>query len=102
MCSKASPRGFRSRRPTEVVDGEGIDTALREPQRQLLVERVEPAYVGQDHDPGTARRRRAGPVRRERVAVGARDLDRLAVERTTRDRDDRRSTIEVMAHVRPP
>jgi hypothetical protein len=82
----------------EIVDGDGIDTALREPQRELLVERVEAADVGQDDDPDAARLGRSGPKRRQRVAVGRGEDGPLPVEGAAGDRRDRWAAVVVMAH----
>ena len=51
-------------RPSEVVDGDRIHARLGEPQRQLLVERVQAADVGQDDDAGAGRIGRRGRGRR--------------------------------------
>ena len=48
----------RACRAPEVVDRERSMAALGEAKRELLVEVVEPAHVGQEDDPGLARARR--------------------------------------------
>ena len=45
--------------PREVVHRRGVHARLREAQGELLVERVEPTYVGQDDDAGTRLNRAA-------------------------------------------
>ncbi len=54
----------------EVVERDRRVAALREAERQLLVEAVEAADVGQDHDPRRGRLLRHGLERREAVPVG--------------------------------
>ena len=84
--------------PPEPVDRERVDAVLGEPQGELLVVRVEPADVGQDHDRRPARLGRPCPERRVPVAIG-RGQDRAAlVERTAGDRRDRRVAVEIEAH----
>jgi len=56
--------------PTEVVDRDRGIAALREAQRQLLVEVVEAADVGEDHHADRDRLLGGGGEGREAVAVG--------------------------------
>ena len=60
--------------PAEPVDGDRVDAPLREPQRELLVERMEAANVGQKDDSGSSRLRWPGPEGREPIAVGCSQL----------------------------
>ena len=87
-----------ARRPPEVVDRERIDPVLREPQRELLVVRVQAADVRQDHDSGAARLGGPRSERREPVPVAPRSASPLGIERAARDRRDRRSAVEIEAH----
>ena len=87
-----------ARGPAEVVDGQGVDAALREAQGQLLVERMEAADVGQDHDAGAGRFGRSRPEGGQAVAVGGRQGQPFGVERAARDRWDGRSAVEIEAH----
>src|SRR4051812_40315899 len=87
-------------RPPEIVDGEGIDAAFRETQGELLVERMQPAHVGEDDDAGATGLGRPRSEGGEAVPVGTRDLGRLAVESAAGDREDRRSTVGGVAHER--
>ena len=63
---------------------------LREPQGELLVEGVEAADVGQDHDPGAGRVRRPGRgTPRNRLPSAASSVELGRVERAAGDRRDR-------------
>src|SRR4051794_24553201 len=84
--------------PPEIVDGECVDAVLREPERELLEERMEAADVGQDDDAGSAWRRGAGPECPELVAIRCRERQLVRIERGARNRNDRRSGVEVEAH----
>lgn len=86
--------------PPEVVDGQGIDPHLDEAQGELLVERIEPTNIRQDHHPGSDRICGARPHRGEPVAVGAGEDAILVVESTANDRLDRRVAVEVETHPR--
>ena len=85
-------------RAAEVVERDGGEPALGEPQRELLVEPVETADVREDHD---ARRRRLVGERgegREAVAVRGLELEVLVRDGRARDHRDRRQRVEVEAH----
>ena len=99
MCSKSSPRRLGACGPPEIVDGERVDAAFGEAKGEFLVEGMEPTDVRQDHDPGPVWFGRSRAVGGERVAVRRREPDPLAIERASGDRDDRRSAVEVVAHV---
>ena len=90
------------RRTAEVVDRDRVEAALREAQRELLVEGVQPAYVGQDHDADPRRRFRLGRERHERRAVGGAQRQGLVRYRGARDRRHRGPGIEVEAHAGDP
>ena len=47
--------------PAEEIDGHGMDAGLGKAKGELVVVRVEPADVGQDHDAGARWRLGAGP-----------------------------------------
>ena len=82
----------------EVVDRDRGVPALGEAERELLVEAVEPADVGQDHDPGAARlvgRRREGG---EPVAVVRLEHEVVVRDGRAREHRDRRQRITVEAH----
>src|SRR5947207_6286035 len=83
--------------PTEVVERERRVTALGEAQRQLLVEAVETADIGQDHDAGVRRLLRRGQERGEAVAVAGLQHDVLVRDGRTGDDRDRRQRVEVEA-----
>jgi|GEM_PF-2929585 len=66
VVARADARGS-----AEIVDRHGVDARLAEPHRQLAVEVVETAYVGEDHHAGTAGvARGGGAVGAEPVPVG--------------------------------
>ncbi len=88
----------RARGPAEVVDRDGVDTVLREPERELLVEGVQAADVGQDHRARAGRLRRACPECAEARAVVRVEGDPGRVEGAPGDRRDRRPGIGVEAH----
>ena len=54
---------------TEVVECDGGDASLGKSQRKLLVKAVQPAHVGQDHDPDAGPLLRQGCERGEAVSV---------------------------------
>ena len=85
-------------RPPVVVDGDRIDARFGEPERELLVERRQPADVGEDDHARADRRRGMRAVRRTARPVGRGQLDERAVDRGTRDRSDRRTAVMVDAH----
>jgi hypothetical protein len=85
-------------RSAEPIDGKGIDPALREPKGELLVERMEAAYVGEDDHTSTPWPRRQSPERSEAVAIRRDQLDQSAVKGTTCDLRDRRAAVVVEAH----
>ena len=86
------------RRPPEPVDRQRIDPVLREPQRQLLVERVQAADVREQQDGRAVRLRGPGEERRGLVAVGGDDGRPGAVEGAAGDGLDRRVAVEIEAH----
>ena len=103
MYSKSAPRrSAPAVRPNQSM-ASGVDAALREPQRELLVVRVEAADVGQDDDrrPGSATSAGRGTPRTgcRRAAVSS---SSGAVEGAAGDRGDRRPAVVVEAHGGPP
>jgi hypothetical protein len=85
-------------RAAEVVDRDGRVAALREPQRELLVEAVEPADVREDDD---ARMRLAVGRRHERgelVPVGGAQDDVVVRDGRAGDDRDGRRRVGVEAH----
>jgi len=94
------PARAGARRPPEVVDRDGVDAAFREPERQLIVERVETADIRQYRDTRTPWLGRPGAEGGQDVAVGSGDRRPLALERAAGDRHDRWMAVEVMAHAR--
>ena len=87
-----------ARRAAEVVDRDRRVAPLREPQRELLVEAVEPAHVREDRDACAGRRVGLGRERREPVAVGGLELELSVRDGSTGDDGDRRGRVELEAH----
>ena len=85
-------------RPAEVVERDRGVPALGEAQRELLVEAVEPADVGQDHDPGAARLVGRGREGGEPVAVPRLEHEVVVRDRRAREHRDRRQRVGVEAH----
>ena len=78
MYSKLSSRGrIGAGCPPEIVDRERIDAVLRESECQLLVERMQAADVGQDHDRGTRRLRGSRAKRVQAVPILGRQHEPL-------------------------
>jgi hypothetical protein len=90
-------------RAPEVVERERSEAALGEPERELLVEAVEPPDVRQDDD---AHARAVVGEREERGElrpVGRREDDVLGANRgAAGDRGDRRDGVELEAHPSRP
>ena len=90
-----------ARGPAEVVEGDGGVAALGEAQRELLVEAVEPADVGEDDD-ADARRlvgRAANAANRVPSADSStRSSCEMAAPRMI---GDRRQGVELEAQARP-
>ena len=84
--------------PAEVVDGEGVDAALRVAHRQLLEERVEPADVRQDHDSRSRALLWPREERAELLAVLALEGDAASIDGGAADRLDRRPAVMGGAH----
>ena len=82
----------------EVVDRDRRVAALGEAKRELLVEAVEPAHVGQDHDPGRGRLVGRCEERGEFVAVGGGERQVVVRDCRARDGRDRRGGVDVEAH----
>ena len=87
-----------ARRTAEVVDGDGVVPGFGEPHGQFLVEVVEAADVGQNHDAGGAPAFGEGLVNGELVAVGGRERAPMVVGSGSGDRRDGRSRVGVKAH----
>src|SRR5215211_3444372 len=87
-----------TRGPTEVVDRDGGDAALGEPERELLVETVEPAEVGQDDDAAPARLVRRRVECREAVSVRGLEHDLVVRHGRTAEYGNGRRRVEVKAH----
>src|SRR4051812_13696052 len=83
---------------TEVVEGDGRVTPLGEAHRELLVEPVEAADVGQDHDAGGDFSLGQRPERGEAVAVLALEDEVVVRDSGARDARDRRLGVEVETH----
>src|SRR6266566_4985457 len=82
----------------EVVDREGVVTALGETKGELLVEAVEPPDVREDDDAdyvGIVRGRLEGG---KAVAVSRLELDVVVGDGRARDARDRRQGVEFEAH----
>ena len=86
--------------PPEVVDGDRVDAALREAQRQLAVVGVQAAHVGQDHDPGAGGLGGMGDECREPGTVGGVQSHALTVDRRPGQGSDRGSAVKVETHGR--
>ena len=84
----------------EVVERERQVAALGEPQRQLLVEAVQPAHVRKDHDAGLRRLLGRGQEGCEPVAVACLQHEVLVRDRRAGDDRDRRQRVELEAHGR--
>ena len=72
LAARPQPRGA-----AEVVDRDRVMAGLREALGKLGVERIQPADVGQDHDPGARAPRGLRERRREARAVGRGQLEQL-------------------------
>jgi aspartate kinase len=86
-------------RAPEPVDRKRVHAALRQPQGQLFVVRMEAANIGEDHHRAARPRRRSCPERGEPVAVGRLQLDALPVQCAAGDGLDRWTAVEIEAHV---
>ena len=82
----------------EVVDRDRRVAALGEAQRELLVEAVEAADVGQDHDADAGRLVRRRGERGEAVVVRGVQHEVLVGDRGAGDHGDRRRRVKVVAH----
>jgi hypothetical protein len=89
---------FDSCRTAEVVDGYGEHADLGEPLSKLLVEAVQPSYVGHDHDPGTGTYHRVGVVSGELRAICGLEVDLTVVAHGSRRRGQRRPSMIVEGH----
>src|SRR5215211_4410881 len=87
-----------TRGSAEVVDRDGGDAAFGEPERELLVETVEPADVGQDDDAAPARLVRHRVERREAVPVRGLEHDLVVRHGRTAEYGNGRRRVEVKAH----
>ena len=85
-------------RAPEVVDRDGRDALLAEPEGELLVEVVQAADVGKDDDAAAGRRVGAGRERREPRPVGGLEHEVVVRDRRARDRRDRRAGVGVVTH----
>ena len=85
-------------RAAEVVDRDRREAALGEAKRELLVEAVEPADVGQDDDAGLGRPVRPRAERGELGPVGRRQHEVVVRDRRPGKNRDRRQRIGVEAH----
>ena len=97
MNSK-SPAIVGVRGAAEVVDRHGVDAALGEAQRQLLVERMQSADIGQDDDARAGGVSARASKARNCVAVGRLELDPLAVDGCAGKRRNRWVAVKVEAH----
>src|SRR5262249_17683837 len=108
----ALARGLRNvRRPVEffapladargapkVIDGDGVYALLSEAQRQLLIEVIQAARIGQDNDAAAARPVRIRAECREAVAIRGREYEILVLDRRARNRPYRRQGFAIVAH----
>ena len=98
MYSKSSSRLRDAGRAAEVVEGDGGDAALGEPECELLVEAVEAANVGEDDDACVRRARRARGEGGEAVPVGRFEDEILVRDGGAGDGRDRRRGVVLEAH----
>ena len=87
-------------RSAEVVDSERRVAALCKAQCQLLVEAVEAAHVGEDHNADLGRLVRGREKRGEAVSVGGPEDEVIVRDSGPGDRGDRRQGIQLEAHGR--
>ena len=85
-------------RAAEVVDREGRVAAFREPEAELLVEGVEPAYVRKDDDTDTPSLDRPREEGSEPIAVTGLEHEVVVRDRRTRDGRYRRPGVWLVAH----
>lgn len=85
-------------RSSEVVERDSRIAALREAERELLVEAVEAADVGKDDDPRGGRFVRRGPKRGEAVPVQCREHELVVRDRGPGNDGNRRQGVGVEAH----
>ena len=100
LYGKSSSRLSDAGGAAEVVDRDRRVPALGEAQRELLVEAVEAAHVGQHHDAGAARLLGRSGERREAIAVGRLEHEVLVRDRGAADDGDRRQRVGLEAHAR--
>ena len=87
-----------ARRAAEVVDREGREPALAEPQAELLVEPVEAPHVREDDDPGSSRHLRRREERGEPVPVGRLEHEIVVRDGRAGDAGDRGRGVGLVAH----
>ena len=85
-------------RPPEVVDRYRRDSSLGEAERELFVEAIEPADVGQDDDAVAAWLFRLGREGGEPVSVGRLEGQVLMPDGAALDGRNRRQRVELEAH----
>jgi hypothetical protein len=87
-----------ARRAAEVVERDRRVAALGEAERELLVEAVEPADVGEDRDADACWFIRGRHERGEAVAVAPLENEVVVGHRGTAEHRDRRRRVQLEAH----
>jgi len=82
----------------EVVDGDRVVAVLGETKRQMLIEMVETAYVGEDDHPGSFASGTGGGESGKLVAVGCGQREILTTGYSTIDRLDWGTGVGVVTH----
>src|SRR5918994_4283362 len=85
-------------RPAVVVQGQRMHAGITEPKRQLLIERMQPSDVGQDHHAWGVEDLGRSAERGEPVAVAGLKDDPSSPSRAARHRRHRRASGGPMAH----
>jgi hypothetical protein len=85
-------------RPAVVVEGQRMHSGIAEPKRQLLIERMQPPDVGQDHHAWGVENLGRGAERGEPVSVARLKDDPSSPSRAARHGRHRRARGRSMAH----